>query len=66
MNQVVTLQKHLLPTKEMEKWMARIVEDIARYRRVEQSAELKEFRELQQIVETAAFQEKKHILLTRK
>ena len=66
MNQVVTLQKNLLPTKEMEKWMARIVEDIARYRRVEQSAELKEFRELQQIVEAAAFQEKKHILLTRK
>ena len=66
MNQVVTLQKNLLPTKEMEKWMARIVEDIARYRRVEQSAELKEFRELQQIVETADFQEKKHILLTRK
>ncbi len=66
MNQVVTLQKNLLPTKEMEKWMVRIVEDIARYRRVEQSAELKEFRELQEIVETAAFQEKKHFLLTRK
>lgn len=66
MNQVVTLQKNLLPTKEMEKWMVRIVEDIARYRRVEQSAELREFRELQEIVETAAFQEKKHILLTRK
>lgn len=66
MNQVVTLQKNLLSTKEMEKWMARILEDVARYRRVEQSAELKEFRELQQIVETVAFQEKKHILLTRK
>ncbi|MGN0234874.1 MAG: hypothetical protein ACI4BD_00965 [Paludibacteraceae bacterium] len=66
MNQVVTIQKNLLPTKEMEKWMVRIQEDIVRYRRVEQSAELKEFRELQQVVETAAFQEKKHILLTRK
>ena len=46
--------------------MARILEDVARYRRVEQSAELKEFCELQKVVETAAFQEKKHILLTRK
>ena len=66
MNQVVTLPKNILSTKEMEIWMVRIVEDIARYRRVEQSAELKEFRELQEVVETAAFQEKKHILLTRK
>lgn len=66
MNQVVTLPKDILSTKEMEMWMVRIVEDIARYRRVEQSAELKEFRELQEVVETAAFQEKKHILLTRK
>lgn len=66
MSQVVTLQKNLLPTKEMEKWMTRIQEDIARYHRVEQSAEFREFRTLQQIVETAAFQEKKHILLTRR
>lgn len=66
MNQVVTLQTNLLQTKEMEKWMARIREDIARYHRVEQSAELQEFLALQQTVETAAFQEKKHILLTRK
>ena len=46
--------------------MTRIQEDIARYHRVEQSAEFREFRTLQQIVETAAFQEKKHILLTRR
>ena len=66
MSQVVTLKKNLLNTKDMEKWMLRIKEDIIRYRKVENSEELKAFRALQSIVETKAFQDNKQYLLKRK
>lgn len=66
MNQVVTLSKDILSTTKMEQWMASVKETIARYRRIEQSEDLKEYLALQAIVETEAFQDNKHTLLTRK
>lgn len=66
MNQSVTLKRDLRATGDMEKRMSRIKEDVVRYRRVEQSEELREFRSLQAIVETKEFQDRKHYLLTRK
>lgn len=66
MNQSVTLKRDLRATGDMEKRMSRIKEDVARYRRVEQSDELREFRALQVVVETKEFQDRKHYLLTRK
>lgn len=47
----------------IEQRMAQVKQDIARYRQVEKSAELKEFLELKPIVETTAFQAKKKELL---
>lgn len=66
MNQQTNLKSDTLSTAKFEQRMEQIKNDIQRYRRVEQSAELKEFQDLKKVVETKEFQDNKNYLLHRK
>lgn len=66
MNQQTNLKGDTLSTQKFEQRMEQIKNDIQRYRRIEQSQELKEFQDLSKIVETKAFQDNKNYLLHRK
>lgn len=66
MNQPIRLQKDTLSTAAIEQRIEQAKQDIVRYRRVEQSAELQEFMALREVVEAPAFQENKQVLLHRK
>lgn len=54
------LTGRLHSTEKMERGMIAQEERIARYRQIEQSAEMKEYLELKQIVESKEFQQKKY------
>lgn len=66
MNQQTNLKSDTLSTQKFEQRMEQIKNDIQRYRRVEQSPELKEFQDLKKTVETKEFQDNKNYLLHRK
>ena len=66
MNQQTNLESDTLSTAKFEQRMEQIKNDIQRYRRVEQSAELKEFQDLKKVVETRELQDNKNYLLHRK
>lgn len=64
--QQTSLKNNTPATSRFEQRIAQIRDDIRRYRKVEQSAELKEYKALQQVVETPGFQKNKDYLLHRK
>ncbi len=66
MNQQTNLKSDTLSTQKFEQRMEQIKNDSQRYRRVEQSPELKEFQDLRKTVETKEFQDNKNYLLHRK